>query len=91
MDSLTGDDRTAPLKFDHPGLSTTATRVAGKLVLQNDIGKTDAHVLVIHVTGQTVTVTYTDVHLPRLLFFQSLFEAYDVDWQDTRSRMDAGM
>ena len=88
---MAGVNRTAPLKFDHPGLSATATRVADKLVLQNDIGTTDAHVLVIHVTGRTVTVTYTDVHLPRLLFFQSLFEEYDINWQDTHSRMDAGM
>jgi hypothetical protein len=88
---MAGVNRTAPLKFDHPGLSATATRVADKLVLQNEIGTTDAHVLVIHVSGRTVTVTYTDVHLPRLLFFQSLFEQYDVDWQDTRSRMDSGM
>ena len=88
---MAGIGRTAPLKFDHPGLSATATRVGDKLVLQNDIGTTDAHVLVIHVTGRTVTLTYTDVHLPRLLFFQSLFEAYDVKWQDTRSRADSGM
>lgn len=86
-----GINRTAPLKFDHPGLSATATRVGDRLVLQNDIGTTDAHVLVIHVSGRTVTVTYTDVHLPRLLFFQSLFETQGVDWQDTRSRKDAGM
>jgi uncharacterized protein Yka (UPF0111/DUF47 family) len=86
-----GVNRTAPLKFDHPGLSATATRVGDTLVLQNDIGATDAHVLVIHVTGRTVTVTYTDVHLPRLLFFQSLFDGYDVQWQDTRSRKDAAM
>jgi uncharacterized protein Yka (UPF0111/DUF47 family) len=88
---MDGINRTAPLKFDHPGLSATATRVGDKLVLQNDIGTTDAHVLVIHVTGRTVTVTYTDVHLPRLLFFQSLFNDYAVEWQDTRSRKDAGM
>ncbi|MEW5966712.1 MAG: hypothetical protein AB1720_06890 [Pseudomonadota bacterium] len=88
---MEGINRTAPLKFDHPGLSATATRVGDKLVLQNDIGTTDAHVLVIHVTGRTVTVTYTDVHLPRLLFFQSLFDGYEVQWQDTRSRKDAGM
>ena len=88
---MEGINRTAPLKFDHPGLSATATRVGDKLVLQNDIGTTDAHVLVIHVTGRTVTVTYTDVHLPRLLFFQSLFDGYAVNWQDTRSRKDAGM
>jgi uncharacterized protein Yka (UPF0111/DUF47 family) len=88
---MDGINRTAPLKFDHPGLSATATRVGDKLVLQNDIGTTDAHVLVIHVTGRTVTVTYTDVHLPRLLFFQSLFDGYGVEWQDTLSRKDAGM
>ena len=88
---MEGINRTAPLKFDHPGLSATATRVGDKLVLQNDIGTTDAHVLVIHVTGRTVTVTYTDVHLPRLLFFQSLFDGYAVKWEDTRSRKDAGM
>jgi hypothetical protein len=80
---MEGINRTAPLKFDHPGLAATATRVGDTLVLQNDIGTTEAHVLVIHVTGRTVTVTYTDVHLPRLLFFQSLFEGYDVHWQDT--------
>ena len=28
--------------------------------------------------------------LPRLLFFQSLFEGYEVRWQDTRSRKDSG-
>lgn len=88
---MEGLNRTAPLKFEHPGLSSTATRVGEKLVLQNDIGTTDAHVLVIHVSGRTVTLTYTDVHLPRLLFFQSLFGQFDVKWQDTRSRKDAGM
>ena len=88
---MAGVNRTAPLKFDHPGLSATATRVGDKLVLQNDIGTTDAHVLVVHVIGRKVTVTYTDVHLPRLLFFQSLFERYDVRWEDTRSRKDAAM
>jgi uncharacterized protein Yka (UPF0111/DUF47 family) len=86
---MAGVNRTAPLKFEHPGLSNTATRAGNTLVLQNDIGTTDAHVLVIHVSGRKVTVTYTDVHLSRLLFFQSLFEGYDVTWQDTRSRKDA--
>ena len=85
---MRGLHRTAPLKFDHPGLGTTATRSNGRLVLQNDIGTTDAHVLVIHVEDQQVTVNYTDVHLQRLLFFQSLFERYDVEWEDTRSRKD---
>jgi O-6-methylguanine DNA methyltransferase len=65
--------------------------VGETLVLQNDLGITDAHVLVIHVSGKTVTVTYTDVHLARLLFFQSLFEGYDVSWEDTRSRKAPAM
>jgi uncharacterized protein Yka (UPF0111/DUF47 family) len=88
---MRGVNRTAPLKFDHPGLATTATRSDGRLVLQNDIGTTDAHVLVVHATDSAVTVTYTDVHLSRLLFFQSLFKSFDVDWQDTLSRADQSM
>ncbi|MDN7024876.1 hypothetical protein FGU65_08245 [Methanoculleus sp. FWC-SCC1] len=83
---MAGLNRTAPLKFDHPGLGTTATRTGRKLVLQNDIGLTDAHVLVITVEEMTVTITYTDVHMPRLQFFHSLFEAWDVAWEDTLSR-----
>jgi uncharacterized protein Yka (UPF0111/DUF47 family) len=85
---MRGLHRTAPLKFEHPGLGTTATRVGDRLVLQNDIGTTDAHVLVVHVQDLRVTLTYTDVHLQRLLFFQNLFERWNVDWEDTRSRRD---
>jgi uncharacterized protein Yka (UPF0111/DUF47 family) len=86
---MRGVQRTAPLRFDHPGLATTATRSGGRLVLQNDIGTTDAHVLVVHVDDALVTVTYTDVHLQRLLFFQSLFDGHGIEWEDTRSRKDA--
>jgi uncharacterized protein Yka (UPF0111/DUF47 family) len=88
---MSGVNRTAPLKFDHPGLGTTATRSGSRLVLQNDIGTTDAHVLVVHVEAQRVMVTYTDVHMQRLLFFQSLFERWRVDWDDTLSRTDRSM
>jgi uncharacterized protein Yka (UPF0111/DUF47 family) len=88
---MSGIARTAPLKFDHPGLGTTATRSGGRLVIQNDIGTTDAHVLVVHVDALQVTLTYTDVHLPRLLFFQGLFEGREVEWDDTRSRRDDTM
>ena len=88
---MSGVNRTAPLKFEHPGLRTTATRVGSTLVLQNDIGTTDAHVLVLHVAGRTATVTYSDIHLPRLLFFQGMLSDYEVRWQDTRSRTDAAI
>jgi hypothetical protein len=57
---MTGLHRTEALKFDHPGLATTAVRGGETLLIQNDIGETDAHVLVVHVTGLTVTLTYSD-------------------------------
>jgi len=88
---MRGVNRTAPLKFDHPGLSTTATRAGERLVIQNDIGTTDAHVIVVHVEGNAATVTYTDVHLQRLLFLQQLLERYPVKWDDTVSRTDRSM
>lgn len=72
---------TRALKFDHPGLDTTAARAGDRLLLQNDIGTTDAHVLCVAVTADEVTLTYTDVHKPRVAFFVSLFEARPkVDW-----------
>jgi uncharacterized protein Yka (UPF0111/DUF47 family) len=83
---MSGLNSTAPLKFDHPGLDTTATHSKNKLIIENDIGTTDAHVLVIHVEGMKATLTYTDVHEQRLSFFERLFERYNVDWQDTLSR-----
>ena len=83
---MRGLNRTSPLKFGHPGLGTTATRSGQKLLIQNDIGETDAHVMVIDVQGMEVSLTYTDVHMPRLLFFQSLFDSFGVEWEDTLSK-----
>ena len=83
---MEGLNRTAPLKFDHPGLGTTATEHEGRLLIQNDIGTTDAHVLVIHVEGLKATLTYTDVHKRRLKFFQSLFDGRSVKWEQTGAR-----
>ncbi|HTS86541.1 MAG TPA: DUF47 family protein [Usitatibacter sp.] len=88
---MSGLNRTSPLKFDHPGLGTTATRSGSRLLIQNDIGTTDAHVIVVHVEGLRVTMNYTDVHMQRLLFFQGLFERWAVDWDDTLSRADRAM
>jgi uncharacterized protein Yka (UPF0111/DUF47 family) len=83
---MSGLNETAPLKFDHPGLGTTATRAGSRLIIQNDIGTTDAHVLVLHVEGLTATMTYTDVHAGRLAFFQSLFKPFPVQWTDSSTR-----
>lgn len=77
---MAGLNRTAPLKFDHPGLGTTATEHDGRVLIQNDIGTTDAHVLVVRIEKRTTTLTYTDIHKARLEFFQSLFADFCVDW-----------
>lgn len=83
---MAGIKKTAPLKFDHPGLGTTATRAGLKVIIQNDIGITDAHILVINIENLNVSIFYTDIHMQRLQFFQSLFEGRNVRWQDTLSR-----
>ncbi|MBN8905214.1 MAG: phosphate transport regulator, partial [Rhodospirillales bacterium] len=82
---MAGLDRTAPLKFDHPGLATSATRQGQRLVVQNDIGTTDAHVVVVHIEGLAVTVTYTDVHPERLRFFQDMLSGHPVTWTVSQS------
>jgi uncharacterized protein Yka (UPF0111/DUF47 family) len=71
---MRGLNCTAPLAFGHPGLGTTAARLGARLTIQNDIGETDAHVLVLHVDGLAVSVTYTDVHRRRAKFFMGLFD-----------------
>lgn len=83
---MAGLNRTAPLKFDHPGLGTTATEDKDRLLIQNDIGTTDAHVLIIRVDGDTVTLTYTDIHEPRLRFLQSLMSGFNVRWEGPSAR-----
>jgi uncharacterized protein Yka (UPF0111/DUF47 family) len=75
-----GVDSTRALKFNHPGLDTTATRSGPRLIIQNDIGVTDAHVLVISIENLVVTVTYTDVHRARAEFFCGLFDQFPVHW-----------
>src|SRR5579862_4019763 len=88
---MRGLNRTAPLAFGHPGLGTTAVRAGGRLTIQNDIGTTDAHVLVVHADAQEVTVTYTDIHRPRAKFFTALFEGQGVVWSPLAEQQGAGL
>jgi hypothetical protein len=81
---MSGVNRTSRLKFNHPGLATTATRTGGRLVIQNDIGETDAHVIVVHVQDRLVSIIYTDVHPERLAFFQSILKPRDFTWEAGR-------
>ena len=88
---MRGVHATERMKLDHPGLGTIATRRGTALLIQNDLGTTDAHIVVIRVVGPVVTITYTDVHLARLLFFQDLLGSFTMAWEDTRSRNDESM
>ena len=83
---MAGLHTTAPLKFDHPGLGTTATRAGTRLLIQNDIGETEAHVVVITVENLVVRVTYTDVHRQRLKFFEAMLGRFPVEWSDAQRR-----
>jgi uncharacterized protein Yka (UPF0111/DUF47 family) len=88
---MAGVNRTAPLKFDHPGLATTATRDGARLVIQNDIGTTDAHVIVITVAGETLTLTYTDLHAERVRFLRTLLAGRGIVWSDERIERAASL
>ncbi len=87
---MAGLNRTARLKFTHPGLAATATRSDGQLLIQNDIGTTDAHVIVIRVRNATLSVTYSDIHPERLAFFQAMLAAYPYEWQTDAGAALAG-
>lgn len=77
---MRGLHRTAPLKFSHPGLDTAVTRSGSRLLIQNDIGTNDVHVLVIEVEQRTVNLTYSDLHAGRFDFFRQMLEAIGFEW-----------
>jgi len=86
---MRGLNRTAALKFDHSGLDTAATRDGERLLLQNDIGTNDAHVLVLQVSARKITLSYSDLHPSRLDFFQSLLAPLGARWSKLESRGSA--
>jgi uncharacterized protein Yka (UPF0111/DUF47 family) len=88
---MRGLNQTRALKFNHPGLDTMATRSGSRLLIQNDIGTTDAHVVVISVEPDLVTVTYTDVHRPRAKFFVDLFDGFPAQWSGLDRHAAAGL
>jgi len=88
---MQGLNETRPLKFNHPGLDTMATRSGSRLLIQNDIGTTDAHVVVIAVKKNAVTVTYTDVHRARAKFFIALFDEFRAKWSGLDRHVAAGL
>ena len=88
---MRGLNRTSALKFDHPGLETAATCDGDRLLIQNDIGTNDAHVLVIQIEDRRITLTYSDLHDRRFAFFQKLLEEIGASWSDVGARNTAGL
>ena len=88
---MRGLEATQRLRFGHPGLATVAARTGERFTIQNDIGETDAHVVVIAVEPEAVIVTYSDVHLPRAKFFTGLFRDFDVQWSGLERKSVAGL
>lgn len=77
---MRGLHRTAPLKFSHPGLDTAVTRNGSRLLIQNDIGTNDVHVLVIEVEKHSINLTYSDLHAGRFDFFRQMLEVVGFQW-----------
>lgn len=88
---MQGLNRTRALKLDHPGLETAATRDGERLLIQNDIGTNDAHVLVAQVEGLVLTLTYSDLHRQRFAFFQDMLSQIGAKWSAVGSRMTEGL
>jgi len=88
---MRGINRTRDLKLNHPGLDTAAMRDGARLLLQNDIGTNDAHVLVIQVEDTRVALTYSDLHRRRFRFFQSMLAELGAQWSAPVLRSTEGL
>jgi uncharacterized protein Yka (UPF0111/DUF47 family) len=86
---MRGLNRTARLKFDHCGLDTAATCDGERLLIQNDIGTNDAHVLVLQIEGSTITLSYSDLHRSRFEFFQTLLAPFGANWSGVQPKVNA--
>lgn len=90
---MRGLQRTAALKFNHPGLDTAVTRDGTRLLIQNDIGTNDAHVLVIQVEDPepAIHLTYSDLHPARFDFFRQMLESLGFEWTVSAPRTSDGL
>jgi len=88
---MRGIAHTAALKFSHPGLDTAITRDGDTLLIQNDIGTNDAHVLVIQVRPEGISLTYSDLHRGRFEFFKGMLEEVGYQWTVDQPRVTTGL
>lgn len=88
---MRGLARTRHLKGTHPGLDTSATRDGDRLLIQNDIGTNDAHVLVLQVEGLSLSLTYSDLHRSRFIFFQRVLSEAGAQWTAVATHQQAAL
>lgn len=88
---MRGIHATAALKFGHPGLDTAVTRDGDRLLIQNDIGTNDAHVLVIEWHPGALHLNYSDLHANRFAFFGRMLQALGFRWEALAPRVDASL
>ena len=88
---MRGVERTRAAKLDHPGLDTSATRDGDRLLIQNDIGTNDAHVIVLQIGGTAWTLTYSDLHRRRFAFFVRMLQDLGARWSALGERSTPGL
>jgi uncharacterized protein Yka (UPF0111/DUF47 family) len=88
---MRGIHATAALKFGHPGLDTAVTRDGERLLIQNDIGTNDAHVLVIEWRPGALHLNYSDLHANRFSFFGRMLEGLGFRWETLAPRVEASL
>ncbi|MEZ5665599.1 MAG: phosphate transport regulator [Burkholderiaceae bacterium] len=88
---MRGIRATSALKFGHPGLDTAVTRDGDRLLIQNDIGTNDAHVLVIEWHPGALHLNYSDLHASRFAFFGRMLQALGFAWEALAPRVDTAL
>ena len=83
---MRGLNRTAPLKFDHPGSGRRRPSTTASLSFRTISARPMPMCWWCASTGFAATVTYTDIHDSPAEFFKSLFEAFDMAWEGTEQR-----
>ena len=77
-----GIRQTAELRLDHAGHAVVATRAGDALVIQGELAGSEAHHLVVRVTGLACAVTHADAHAPRARFFEALLGGFGLSWSE---------
>jgi uncharacterized protein Yka (UPF0111/DUF47 family) len=83
---MAGVRETAELRFDHPGHATTATRSGGALVIQSELTGSEAHVLVVRVSGLECALSHSDAYLPRARYLEALLQGFGLTWSEVHGR-----